>query len=102
MLASLASRWWVFAVQGVFMIILAILVFTQPEMLITLIGAYAVVDGILKIFSGLGDQPDDQSRWPALIIGALSIIAGAWMLANRETAITAIAYLIAAWAIVVG
>lgn len=102
MLAALASRWWVFAVQGVFMIILAILVFTQPSLLITLIGAYAVVDGVLKIFSGLGDQQDDQSRWPALIGGALSLVAGIWMLANREAAIEAVAYLIAIWAIVVG
>src|SRR3954452_14440255 len=102
MLAALASRWWLFIVQGVFMIILAILVFTQPTLLISLIGAYAVVDGVLKIFSGLGEQPDDQSRWPALIIGVLSIIAGGWMLANREVAIEALAYLIAAWAVVVG
>src|SRR3954465_4941612 len=101
MLAALASRWWLFVVQGVFMIILAILVFTQPTLLITLIGAYAVVDGVLRIFSGLGDQPDDQSRWPALISGALSLIAGVWMLANREAAIEAVAYLIAIWAIVV-
>jgi len=102
MLAALASRWWVFAVQGVFMIILAILVFTQPSLLITLIGAYAVVDGVLRIFSGLGDQSADQSRWVALIGGAVSLIAGIWMLANREAAITTIGYLIAAWAIVVG
>jgi uncharacterized membrane protein HdeD (DUF308 family) len=37
-----------------------------------------------------------------LIIGALSIIAGVWMLANREAAIEVLAYLIAAWAVVVG
>src|ERR1700754_4659530 len=102
MLASLASRWWVFAVQGVFMIILAIFVFTQPALLITLIGAYAVVDGVLRIFSGLGDQSQDQSKWAVLIGGALSLIAGIWMLANREAAIEAVAYLIAIWAIVVG
>jgi uncharacterized membrane protein HdeD (DUF308 family) len=102
MLAALASRWWLFVVQGVFMIILAILVFTQPTLLISLIGAYAIVDGVLKIFSGLGDQPDDQSRWPVLIAGALSLIAGIWLLANREVAIEALAYLIAAWAVVVG
>jgi uncharacterized membrane protein HdeD (DUF308 family) len=100
--AALASKWWVFLVQGIVMIILAILAFTQPLTLITFIGAYAVVDGILKLFSGFGDQPDGQSRWPAIIIGVLSILAGGWMLANRETAITALAYLIAAWAVVVG
>jgi len=100
--AALASKWWVFLVQGIVMIILAILAFTQPLTLITFIGIYAVVDGVLKLFSGFGDQPDGQSRWPAIIIGVLSILAGVWMLANRETAITALAYLVAAWAVVVG
>jgi len=102
MVAALASRWWVFVVQGIVMILLAIAAINDPTILVTLLGAYAVVDGALKIFSGLGDQPDDQSRWPALIIGVLSVLAGVWMLANRETAIQVLAYLIAAWAVVVG
>jgi uncharacterized membrane protein HdeD (DUF308 family) len=102
MVATLASKWWVFLVQGIVMILLAILAYTQPLTLITFIGAYAVVDGVLKLFSGIGDQPDGQSRWLALIIGALSILAGLWMLANRGVALAALAYVIAAWAIIVG
>jgi uncharacterized membrane protein HdeD (DUF308 family) len=103
MVAALASKWWVFLVQGIIMFLLAIAAFTQPPtFLIALIGAYAIVDGVLKVFSGLGEQPDGQSRWPALIIGALSIIVGLWLLANREVALEALAYIIAAWAVVVG
>jgi uncharacterized membrane protein HdeD (DUF308 family) len=102
MVAALASKWWVFLVQGIVMILLGIAAITNPEILITLIGAYAIVEGILKVFSGFGDQPDGQSRWPALIIGVLSIIVGLWLLANREVALEALAYLIAAWAVVVG
>jgi uncharacterized membrane protein HdeD (DUF308 family) len=102
MLAALAAKWWVFLVQGVLMIILAILAFTQPGTLITFIGIYALIEGVLKLFSGIGDQPDGQSRWPALIIGAISILVGLWILANRLLAVEALAYLIAAWAIAVG
>ena len=102
MVAALASRWWLFVAQGIVMIILAILAFTNPATLITFIGAYAVVDGVLKIVSGIGDQPDGQSRWTALLIGAISIIAGVWILLNRLLAVTALAYIIAAYAVVTG
>ena len=87
MLAALTEKWWVFLAQGVLMIILAVLAFTQPGTLITFIGIYALVEGVLKLFSGIGDQPDGQSRWPALIIGALSILVGLWILANRLLAV---------------
>ena len=102
MVASLAGRWWVFLVQGVVMIVLAFLAFSQPATLVKFIGAYAVIDGILKIFSGLGDQPDDQSRWPALIIGVLSVLAGLYIWLNPLIAGLTITFIIAVWAIVVG
>jgi uncharacterized membrane protein HdeD (DUF308 family) len=102
MVAALAEKWWVFLLQGVLMILLGIAAIVQPATLITFIGAYALIEGVLKIFSGLGDQPDGQSRWPALIIGVLSVIVGLWILANREQAMEVLAYLIAAWAVVVG
>lgn len=102
MVASLASKWWVFPAQGVLMIILAILAFTQPGTVIQFIGAYAIIDGVLKIFSGLGDQPDDRSRWPALLIGVGSVIVGLLIWFNPITAAEFLTYLIAAWAIIVG
>ena len=54
------------------------------------------------MFSGLGNQPDDQSRWPALIIGVLSIIVGVVIWANPGIAALTLTYLIAAWGVVVG
>ena len=66
------------------------------------IGAYAIIDGALKLFSGLGDHPDQQSRWPALILGALSIIAGLIIVARPIFAVGVLTYIIALWAIAVG
>jgi uncharacterized membrane protein HdeD (DUF308 family) len=102
MIASLTSKWWVFLVQGVVMFILAILAITQPETVIKFIGAYAIIDGVLKVFSGFGEQPADQSRWPAIIIGVLSIIVGLLIWANPQTTAEFITYAVAAWAVVTG
>jgi uncharacterized membrane protein HdeD (DUF308 family) len=101
-IASLTKKWWVFLVQGLVMIGLAILAFTQPATLIRFIGAYALIDGALKMISGLGPQPANQSRWPALIIGGLSVIVGAVIWVNPQLAGQVVTYVIAAWAVVVG
>jgi uncharacterized membrane protein HdeD (DUF308 family) len=102
MIASLTNRWWVFLVQGVVMFVLAVLAFTQPATLIQFIGAYAVIDGVLKVFSGLSNQRDDQVRWSALIIGVLSVIVGVLIWTNLLPAAGLITYAIAAWAVITG
>jgi uncharacterized membrane protein HdeD (DUF308 family) len=102
MVAALANRWWVFLAQGVVMIALAVLAYVQPGTIITFLGAYAVIDGLLKLFSAFGEQPDDQSRWPAMIGGVLSVIAGLIFLARPIFAAGVLTYVIALWAIIVG
>jgi uncharacterized membrane protein HdeD (DUF308 family) len=102
MIANLTKKWWVFLVQGIVMLVLAYLAFTRPATLIQLIGIYALVEGTLKFISGFGPQPNDQSRWPALIIGAISIFLGAIILINPTAAAGVMTYLIAAWAVAVG
>ena len=102
MVRAIASRWWVFLAQGVVMILLAILAIAQPETIITFLGAYAIIDGVLKLFSGFSDQPDDQSRWTTLLIGALSVIAGLIFITRPAFAASVLTYVIALWAIVIG
>jgi uncharacterized membrane protein HdeD (DUF308 family) len=101
-IATLTKKWWVFLVQGIVMILLAILAFSQPALLISFIGAYIAIDGGLKLFSGFGPQPGDQSRWPALIVGAIGVIVGALIWMNPGFTAQIVTYLIAAWAVVVG
>lgn len=102
MVAKLVDRWWLFLVQGVVMIVLAVLAVTNPTTIITFIGAYAIIDGIIKLISGFGDQPADRSRWPALVAGALSVLAGLFIVFFPTVAAQALVYVIALWAIVVG
>lgn len=103
MLLNLASKWWLFLTQGVVMIVLAVLALTQPWTIIGFVGAYAIIDGILKLIAAF-NRPSEQAgnRLPALIIGAVSIVAGLIIWFNPAFAAAVLAYVIAAWAIAVG
>ncbi|MFN8590965.1 MAG: DUF308 domain-containing protein [Thermomicrobiales bacterium] len=102
MVAKLVDRWWLFLVQGIVMIVMAVLAVTNPTTILTFIGAYAIIDGIIKLISGFGDQPADRSRWPALAAGALSVLAGLFIIFYPTAAAQALVYVISVWAIVVG
>lgn len=102
MFTTAGNRWWSFLVQGVVMIVIAILVLIQPQTLIVLIGAYAVIDGILKLVATMTSEEEGQSRMVALVIAAVSILAGIIILTNPVFAAGLLTLIIAIWAIVVG
>ena len=80
MVRDLTDHWWMWIVRGVVAIIMAVLAFAQPgatlEALTILVGAYFVVDGVVSVIDGFGQQPEGRSRWPLLIWGVVSIVAG--------------------------
>ncbi len=61
-----------------------------------------LIDGMVMLFSGFGDQPPGQSRWPLIIFGILGLIAGLIILWNPELGGLTLTYVIAIWAIVGG
>ena len=101
MFSTAGNRWWSFLIQGIVMIAISILVLVQPQTLIMLIGAYAVIDGILKLVAALNEE-EGQSRMLALVIAAVSIVAGIIILTNPVFAAGLLTLIIAIWAIVVG
>ena len=62
--AVLANNWWVLALRGVLLIIMGILAFTSIVFLITLIGAYMLIDRLQGMFELL--QPAIGEPLPAL------------------------------------
>ncbi|MCA9876912.1 MAG: DUF308 domain-containing protein [Thermomicrobiales bacterium] len=99
---EMSKKWWVLLLRGILLIIMGILSFTNIVFLITLIGAYMLIDGIGMLWSGFGEQPAGQSRWPLLLVGLLGIVAGLIVIANPVIGGLSILWVIAAWAIVVG
>jgi uncharacterized membrane protein HdeD (DUF308 family) len=101
-LNAFVDRWWIFLVQGVVLLALAAFTFIRPALLLGFIAAYFVIEGGIRIFSGLRDRDDEQRRWLSLAIGVLSILAGLVVWVNPGFAAEAITYLVAIWGIVVG
>jgi uncharacterized membrane protein HdeD (DUF308 family) len=99
---ELAKKWWVLMIRGILLIIIGILAFVAPATWIFFVAAYMLVDGMVMLFSGFGDQPPGQSRWPLIIFGILGLIAGLIILWNPELGGLTLTYVIAIWAIVGG
>mgnify|MGYP000869392078 FL=1 len=76
MIEAVTSRWWLFLAQGVAMLILAAVGFTQPGTIIQIIGAYLVIDGALKLVGAFTNKKDDSSRLMNIIAGVIGVIVG--------------------------
>jgi uncharacterized membrane protein HdeD (DUF308 family) len=101
MVRLLAQHWWVVLLRGIAAILFGLMAFAWPGLTIAVLvlfwGAYALVDGIFAVVSGI------RAKWGSVIfLGVLGIAAG--LITFFWPAITAIAllYLIAFWALFVG
>ena len=106
MLKNLSRHWWLVGLRGLFAIIFGVLAFAWPGItlsaLVILFGAYAIVDGIANIATGVSHRESNNRWWVQLLEGIVGIAAG--IIAFLYTGITAIIllYLIAFWAIFTG
>ncbi len=96
-----AIPWWALALRGVGALAFAALAFLWPGLtlvvLVALFAAYAFVDGLTALVTGIG------ARWWSMVaLGVLSVAAGVAALAWPGLTALALVYLIAAWAVVRG
>lgn len=99
---ELSKKWWVLALRGVLLILIGILAFINPLTWVTFVGVYMLIDGAAMLFSGFGEQPMGQSRWPLILIGILGIVAGIIVLARPALGALTLMAVIAIWAVVIG
>jgi len=106
MTSVLTRNWWALALRGILAILLGLAAIVLPgvtlAVLITLFGAYAVVDGVLAMIAGVRAAERHERWWSPVLKGLAGIAAG--VMAFIWPALTALAllYLIAGWAIVTG
>src|SRR5258706_8898453 len=112
MLGQLSKNWWVLVVRGIAAIIFGILVFLMPgitlEVLVLLLGAYLLVDGVSAVVTAFRrDHTVTPARvsdrwWVLLLEGLMGIIAGILTLIWPGITAFVVLYLVAAWAITTG
>jgi uncharacterized membrane protein HdeD (DUF308 family) len=106
MLDSLAKNWWLVLLRGLAAILFGVLAFTWPGLtllvLVTLWGAYALVDGVCALGAAMAGGGGVVPRWWLVVAGLLGV--GAGLVAFFSPGMTALALimLIGAWAVVRG
>src|SRR5438445_12650861 len=76
----LARNWWLIALRGVLAIVFGLLAFFMPGLallsLVLLFGAYALVDGVIAIVSGLWHHKENSRWWVLVLEGIAGVVAG--------------------------
>ena len=99
----LTAAWWAVLIRGIAAILFGVLVFAWPGItllsLIIVYGAYAIVDGVFALISAFRSRGQGSAVWSLVIVGLISLGAGAVALAwPGVTAIVLV--LIIGWAAV--
>ena len=106
MSTMLARNWWVLALRGVLAIIFGVLALIWPGLtlfvLITMFGAYALVDGIFAVIAGIASYGRNERWWAVLLEGVAGIILGVLTFLWPGTTALVLVYFIAAWALLTG
>lgn len=107
----LSRNWGWFLFRGILALILAIMAFTFPSaatfVFTALFAAYAFIDGIFSLISGIRGASRSAERWVSLVLsGIIGIGIGIVFVAWPGLSTTAYAlvkvFLVAAWAIITG
>jgi uncharacterized membrane protein HdeD (DUF308 family) len=107
MLEMLARYWWAVVLRGVIAVLFGLLALIWPGItviaLVTLFGAYAVVDGVLALGQAImGGRPAGQSRGWLAVEGVAGIVLGVLTFVWPGVTTLVLLWLIAVWAIITG
>jgi uncharacterized membrane protein HdeD (DUF308 family) len=70
--------------------------------LVTLIGLWAVISGVLHIIAAIGLRKQITGEWMMILSGVLSVLAGAFLIANPVAGAAAVVWVIGFYAILYG
>jgi len=106
-LAAILSRnWWALLLRGLVAIAFGVLTWTQPAIslaaLVLLFGVYALVDGVLGVWTAISGRKDHEDWWVLLLWGLLGIGVGIMTLMAPGVTAFALLFYIAAWAVATG
>jgi uncharacterized membrane protein HdeD (DUF308 family) len=102
----LRRRWWVLLLRGLIAIAFGVAIWVQPAIsiavLVSLFGAYALVDGILGIWIAIAGRKEHEHVWVLLLWGLIGIFIGVITFLVPHVTALALLFYIAAWAMATG
>ena len=100
------ERWWAMLIVGVLGIGAGIITFVWPGitalLLLTFIGVWAVVSGVGEIIAAIQLRREIENEWMLALAGVLSVVFGALVIIFPGAGAISLAWLIAAYAFVIG
>src|SRR5262245_7702154 len=103
---TLARNWWLVVLRGVLAVLFGLTAFVWPGVtclvLVLFFGAYAFVDGVFAVITGLVRFGESSRWWIFLLEGLVGIAVGVVTFLWPGITSLALIYLVAAWAIVTG
>ena len=108
MLETLTRNWWLLAVRGALAVLFGFVALIWPGItvlaLVLLFGAYALVDGVMALYTALFDRGRPGGRGAGWLVleGVAGVLAGIGAVVWPGITALVLLYLIAAWALVTG
>ena len=106
MVESLSRNWWLVVLRGVLGILFGLSALIWPGItwltLVVIFGVYAIVDGLIAIWTGLSRTRETPRWWMFLLEGLLGIGAGVAAIVWPGVATLVLIYIIASWAVITG
>lgn len=103
---ALAEAWWLVLLRGIAALVFGILTLLQPEasvaVLLLFFAAYAIVDGVIGIWTAVANRQSQQRWWVLLLWGTVSVLAGVLALVAPAAVVFGVVITIAFWAIFTG
>jgi uncharacterized membrane protein HdeD (DUF308 family) len=100
------EQWWPLVLAGILGIAVGALTFAQPQTmalaLVYVIGAWAIITGLLEIVAAIRLRDYISNEWLVGISGAASILFGALVIAQPGPGSVALVYLFGFYAILAG
>lgn len=105
-LPAVAGNWWTLALRGGVAMLFGLAALVWPgltlEVLVLLLGAYLLVDGLFAVVAGARSSSATSHRALLLLEGLAGVAAGLVALIWTGLAAVALLYVVAAWAIITG
>jgi uncharacterized membrane protein HdeD (DUF308 family) len=103
MIRAMADRWWTVVLRGLLAIVFGILAWSYPGLTLLLlmlfVGAFWVIEGLLKLFSVMGGE---RNKLWGFLYASITIVAGVYVITRPGISAIALSIVIGIWAIIKG